>query len=181
MNTYQQAFDQAMDLIKQEIPWRNVLLHLTAAAENAVPGTVTSILLLDVHGLLRNGASPKLPADYLMAIDGLRPHANIGTCAAAAATGTIVVTEDFYEDSKWSELRHFPMALGFKSGWSMPIIGIGGNVLGTFGTYYTSKRTPDEAEISGIALLANAAALAIEAQVDLVQQRLEKAGPNQNQ
>jgi hypothetical protein len=36
---------------------------------------VCSVLLLDDEGLLRNGASPGLPADYLAAIDRLKPDA----------------------------------------------------------------------------------------------------------
>jgi hypothetical protein len=37
-------------------------------------------LILDENGLLRNGASPNLPQDYLRAIDRLKPDANVGTC-----------------------------------------------------------------------------------------------------
>lgn len=138
------------------------LCYLTTAAEFASPGTVSSILLLDEQGLLRNGASPKLPADYLQAIDGLKPAANIGTCASAAATGQIVITEDFYSDSKWPELRHLPLALGFKGAWSMPIKNADGKVIGTFGTYFTVKRKPTPEEIDGVKHLAAAAAKIVE-------------------
>ena len=54
--------------------------------------TDSSILVLDEQGLLRNGSSPRLPGDYLQAIDRLKPHPEIGTCAAAAATGELVIT-----------------------------------------------------------------------------------------
>jgi hypothetical protein len=64
------AIDAAKLLIKRGRPTSEVLMHLASAGE-ALAGdkAVVSILILDEDGLLRNGASPKLPADYLQAID----------------------------------------------------------------------------------------------------------------
>jgi GAF domain-containing protein len=137
-----------------------VLEHLAVAAEVASgPGAVASILVLDEHGLLRNGASPNLPLDYLAAIDRLKPHPEVGTCAAAAATGAVVVTPDFLADGKWAELRHLPLALGFVGAWSMPIKSpTDGRVLGTFGTYYRDVREPSADERAAIGRLAAVAA-----------------------
>ena len=135
-----------------------ILAHLALAAEKAAGvNSAVSILVLDDKGLLRNGASPSLPADYLKAIDGLKPDENIGTCAAAAATGEIVVTPSFYADNKWAELRHLPLSLGFVGAWSMPIKNEG-VVLGTFGTYFRKQKKPSPEEISGTRMLAGAAA-----------------------
>ena len=143
---------------------REILTRLATAGEVlAGPGSVVSILLIDQEGLLRNGASPNLPVDYLCAIDRLRPDARVGTCAAAAATGSVVLTPDFYADDKWAELRHLPLALGFAGAWSMPIKREDGKVVGTFGTYFREKRTPSTEERSGVAALVEAAALAIRA------------------
>ncbi len=120
-----------------------------------------SILVLDDEGLLRNGASPNLPADYLDAIDRLKPDADVGTCAAAAATGSIVFTPDFFADDKWAELRHLPSALGFVGAWSMPIKASDGRVLGTFGTYFRDRRIPTTEERDGVEHLVAAAALTL--------------------
>jgi GAF domain-containing protein len=120
---------------------------------------VSSVLVLDDAGLLRNGASPNLPADYLRAIDGLKPDAAVGTCAAAAATGVAVVTPSFLADDKWAELRHLPLAIGFAGAWTMPIKSVrDGRVLGTFGTYYRDVRRPSMAEVEAVAALAATAA-----------------------
>jgi GAF domain-containing protein len=162
MQVYEEASKQALQMLDRNFEPYRVLCHLATAADYASPGTVSSILLLDEKGLLRNGASPKLPADYLQAIDGLRPDKDIGTCASAAATGSIVITEDFCSDSKWPELRHLPLSLGFKSAWSMPIKNNLEKVLGTFGTYFTMSRQPTQKEIEGVRILAKAAAKIIE-------------------
>ena len=84
----------------------------------------------------------------------------MGTCAAAAATGQPVVTPSFLSDTKWAELRHLPLALGFVGAWSQPIISEG-RVLGTFGTYFRDEREPTQEERRTVELLASVAARAI--------------------
>jgi hypothetical protein len=136
-----------------------MLTRLATAAEVlAGQGSVASILVLDSQGLLRNGASPNLPADYLTAIDGLKPDPQLGTCASAAATGLRVITPDFCADDKWAELRHVPLALGFVGAWTEPIKSADGTVLGTFGTYFRECRLPTLEEQAAVEILASAAA-----------------------
>ena len=159
-----EASDRARELLRAGASRHEVLSCLVTAAEAvSAPRAVGSILVLDEAGLLRNGASPNLPDDYLQAIDGLKPDPLVGTCAAAAATGREVVTRDFLADSKWAELRHLPLALGFVGAWSMPIKSSrDGRVLGTFGTYYRDLRVPTEREREAVRVLADAAAQALD-------------------
>jgi GAF domain-containing protein len=159
-----EACARAQGLIDAGAPRHEILSCLVVAAESvSAPGAVASILVLDEEGLLRNGASPNLPRDYLDAIDRLKPDPNVGTCAAAAATGAIVVTPDFRADGKWGELRHLPLALGFAGAWSMPIKSSdAGEVLGTFGTYYRAIRQPTEREVTAVGALAATAARALD-------------------
>lgn len=146
-------------MLEDGIPKHKILARLVDAAESFTGGeSVSSILVLDEGGRLRNGSSPRLPQDYLSAIDGLRPNANVGTCAAAAATGSMVITSDFRDDDKWAELRHLPLALGFICAYSIPIKGPLGEVLGTFGTYFREQHKPTQSEIEAVSELADAAA-----------------------
>ena len=163
-NLYTQTYRQAISMHESGDKQENILHYIARSAETAAGyGTAVSILLLDKEGLLRNAASPQLPDDYLQAIDGLRPNANVGTCAAAAATGSVVLTPSFFADNKWAELRHLPLALGYVGAWSMPIKDSQGTVLGTSGTYFRESRIPSDQEKRGIELLAAAAALALSA------------------
>jgi GAF domain-containing protein len=159
------ACDRARQLIDAGAPRHEVLSCLVTAAEVVSgPRAVASILVLDHDGLLRNGASPNLPRDYLDAIDRLKPDPGVGTCAAAAATGTVIITPDFRADEKWAELRHLPLSLGFVSAWSMPIkSSADGLVLGTFGTYYRDPRQPTPVEMEAVGRLTAAAARALDA------------------
>jgi GAF domain-containing protein len=159
-----EACERAQRLIDEKAPCREVLTCLVKAAEAVSgPRSAASILVLDEDGLLRNGASPNLPADYLQAIDRLKPHPEVGTCAAAAATGCVVITPSFLSDGKWTELRHLPLALGFVGAWSMPIKSAeDGRVLGTFGTYFRDTRQPTDREKAAISALASTAAQVLE-------------------
>lgn len=157
-----EASQRALRMLDDGASPREILPVLVRAAEKATGGNaVSSILLLDSEGLLRNGASPGLPEDYLRAIDRLKPDAKVGTCAAAAATGCVVLTPDFRADEKWAELRHLPLALGFQGAWSHPIKDASGKVLGTFGTYFREQRSPTASEQQAVAALVDTAAIVI--------------------
>jgi len=159
---FEHTRQRALRLLENGGSRTEVLTCLVTGAELAAgEGAVASILVLDCDGLLRNGASPNLPRDYLDAIDKLRPDPAVGTCAAAAATGNVVITPDFHADDKWAELRHLPLALGFTGAWSMPILDASSKVLGTFGTYFRDRREPSPEEVDGIEGLAAVAALAL--------------------
>ncbi len=152
------AADDAQKMLDAGVPAETILAMLVNTAEQvAESSAVCSILFVDRDGLLRNAASPNLPPDYLAAIDRLKPNPQVGTCAAAAATGSVVVTCDFQADNKWAELRHLPLSLGFAGAWSMPIKAPDGKVLGTFGTYFRERRTPTELELENVKVLASAA------------------------
>lgn len=158
----QRAADRACEMLDAGNSDQEILSMLVDTAEHvSLSSAVCSILFLDRDGLLRNAASPNLPADYLAAIDRLKPNPSVGTCAAAAATGSIVVTADFCADDKWAELRHLPLALGFVGAWSMPIKSANGKVLGTLGTYLRERRSPAPEELESIKVLAAAAGLVL--------------------
>jgi GAF domain-containing protein len=161
-NLYAQTFQQALTMHESGRKQEEILHYIAVRAEAAAGyGTAVSILLLDKDGLLRNAASPQLPDDYLQAIDGLKPNANVGTCAAAAATGSIVLTPSFFADDKWAELRHLPLALGYVGAWSMPIKTRDNKVIGTFGTYFRQHREPSAEELKGTELLVSAVAFVL--------------------
>jgi len=162
MDPVKQACDRALDMIQSGASRGEILTCLVGAAEMVSgPRSAASILVLDAQGLLRNGASPRLPPDYVEAIDRLRPDPEVGTCAAAAATGSIVITPDLRADGKWAELRHLPLALGFVAAWSMPIKSSIGGVVGTFGTYYRDVREPTPLERAAVSDLVAVAARAL--------------------
>ena len=130
LDAVRDACARAQGMTARKARIQEVLNPLRDGGGNGVRGGHRFHSVIDEEGLLRNGASPNLPRDYLNAIDRLKPDAGLGTCAAAAATGMMVVTPSFLADDKWAELRHLPLALGFAGAWSMPIKSEDGTVLG---------------------------------------------------
>lgn len=157
------AQKHSLEMLVGGSPLDEVLTYLARVVERQSEGrAVASILLLDERGQLHNGASPGLPEYYVNAIDGIKADPEVGTCAAAAARGAVVVTPDIDADPKWRELKQLPLALGFRAAWSMPIFARDGRVLGTFGTYFRERREPEPLERQVVEVLARTAALAIE-------------------
>ncbi|HEY6802745.1 MAG TPA: PAS domain S-box protein [Pyrinomonadaceae bacterium] len=157
------AQKQALEMIVCGTPLAEVLKYLAGIVEHQAAGSsVSAIMLLDEQGRLHNGAAPSLPADYVQAVEGLKADENVGTCSAAAATGKAVISPDIAADPKWRILKDLPLGLGFQSAWSLPIMAADERVLGTFGTYFRSKRQPTRLEQQMVEILARTAALAIE-------------------
>ena len=72
--------NRSREMLQEGLSNHKILTYLAFAAEDILgDGAVCSILVLDKDGLLRNGASPRLPFDYLAAIDGLKPSPTVGT------------------------------------------------------------------------------------------------------
>ena len=157
------AQKHSLEMLVSGSPLDEVLTYLARVVERQSEGrAVASILLLDERGHLHNGASPGLPENYVNAIDGIKADPEVGTCAAAAARGAVVVTPDIAADPKWRGLKQLPLGLGFRAAWSMPIFARDGRVLGTFGTYFRERREPEPLERQVVEVLARTAALAIE-------------------
>jgi GAF domain-containing protein len=156
----------ALEMIERDEPLGDVLALLCHIVEAEARNPVrASILLVDAEAqCLRTGAAPGLPDAYNRAVDGIGISSEVGTCAAAAAMGRVVVTNDIAQAASWHGIAHLPLALGLVAAWSMPIKGSDGAVLGTFGTYFTDTRDPTRDEQQLVAFLAGTAAMAIESQ-----------------
>lgn len=154
MNSFNKIYLRALERLTDGEKGEIILAYIAKETEKLIGQDIAvSILALDEKGLLRNACSPKLPEDYLKAIDGIKPAPDLGTCAAAAATGEIVFTPDFHADNKWAELKHLPLAIGYSGAWSLPIKNRQNEVLGTFGTYFRTVRKPAPEEVEGVRLL----------------------------
>ncbi|HEY0478377.1 MAG TPA: GAF domain-containing protein [Kofleriaceae bacterium] len=154
-----------LEQIVRGAPLGDVLAALCRIVErHAEDGPVrAAISLVDDDGRrLWTGAAPSLPEDYNRAIDGLAIARDVGTCCAAAARCEVVVTPDLAADPAWASLRRLPLAHGLVAAWSMPILSSTGHVLGTFGSYFTTRREPRPHERGLVEVMARTAALAIE-------------------
>ncbi len=144
-------------------PLTEVLEHVLRAveAQSSVP-LRTSILFLDEGGLLRAGAAPSLPPDYLAAIDGTPAGPHVASWGRAAYLGEPVYVEDIATHPDWEGWRDRALPLGLRACWSSPIKRPNGRLLGVFSNYYGQRRLPSAHDIEANALVTRTAALAIE-------------------
>lgn len=125
-------------------------------------GTQCSILLLDrAAGVVRHGAAPNLPPDYVHGLDGSAIGPEAGSCGRAAYLGERVIVEDIATHPHWANYRHLALPHGLRACWSTPIFSRSNEVLGTFAMYYRSARGPTAEEMQWVASATHLAAIAI--------------------
>ena len=131
--------------------------------EQAIPGMISSVLLLNADGThLHSAASPNLPEAYCQAIESMPISAHAGSFGAAAYTGQEVLVADIATDSLCQGLRDLAAPLGLHASWSIPILSSKGQVLGTFTNYHTTTKSPTPDELQTIRRGAHMVGVAIE-------------------
>ncbi|MET3807511.1 diguanylate cyclase (GGDEF)-like protein [Nakamurella sp. UYEF19] len=161
------ATGHLLEMIVEGAELPTVLDSLALAAEDAIPGTVCSINLLD-GTVLREGSSPHLPESSRRAIDGAEIGPLAGSCGTAAYTGRTVIVSDIATDPRWELYRDLVLPHGLRACWSVPIRRPGGQVLGTFALYYREVRVPEQDELDRLARWVNLAEVAISRARDII-------------
>src|SRR6516162_9040668 len=141
----------------------DVLTSITRLIEANSNGMLCSIFLVQPDGAhMRYAAAPNLPETYRRATDETMIGPDRGPCSLAAYRREPVFVADFLSDPDWLDFKEKPISAGLLAGWSNPIIGHDGQVLGTFGMYFREVRKPTSSEIQLIAYASHVAGIAIE-------------------
>lgn len=160
---WQENFNTVLSLITAEAPLQLVLERIAQFTERTMPGALCAIHLLSADGKhLQHGAAPSLPTFYWQALDGAEIGDDVGSCGAAASTGTTVVVTDIQTHPNWAPFRDLVRRADLHSCWSHPVLSAEGAVLGTFAIYRRIVGSPDHEEIERIAQVARLSAVAIE-------------------
>jgi signal transduction histidine kinase len=126
-------------------------------------GMLGSILLLNRAGThVERGVGPSLPAAFNAAVEGVEVGSAIGVCCHAAARRAPVIVADFRADPSWERFAALVAPYGLRAGWSTPIFGTGGRVLGTFANYYRAPCDPIPRDLEWVEIVTHTAAIAIE-------------------
>jgi hypothetical protein len=105
-----------LERLTGELTLEQVLRDFVVKIEDAMPGALCSILLLDVEGQhLGLGAAPHLPDFYNAAIDGVQIGPQIGSCGAAAFSGQRVVVADIGSHPYWVDFKELAQRAGLAS------------------------------------------------------------------
>ncbi|MEG3954977.1 PAS domain S-box protein [Microcoleus sp. herbarium2] len=154
---------QILEMIAKGAPLGDTLNTLVEIMEQQSRDVIGSILLLSPDGKhLLHGAAPSLPDSYNAAIHGRAIGPDIGSCGSAAFTGQQVIVTDIASDPLWENYRDLALSFGLKACLSTPIFSSQGQVLGTFGMYYSEPRPPKNFDLQLIEAAMNLAGIAIE-------------------
>ena len=171
-----QAFVPLLELVASPEPIEVLLRALVLFVERLSGKTRCSILLADTQTTtLRHGAAPNLPPDYCAAIDNLVYAENEGSCGTAAARREMVVVADIQNSPLWLKYRDLARRHGLAACWSVPLLDIHGDLLGTFAMYYSEPREPTSAELDVLRIAGPLGALVIQRHRDAQRLRSSEA------
>ena len=142
-------------------PLTDILGDIVRMIERLDSSMLCSLLLVDDAGVVRHGAAPSLPAEYVRHLDGSRIGPTAGSCGTAAYTKERVIVEDIATHPYWEQYRDLALPFGLRACWSTPILSPDRRVLGTFAMYYREPRLPSTHEMAWVDAATHLAAIAI--------------------
>jgi diguanylate cyclase (GGDEF)-like protein/PAS domain S-box-containing protein len=152
-----------MERIAAGAPLAEILVAVIDVAESHDTRIRGSVLLLDAQTRrLYHGAAPRLPREFIEAINGVEIGPAVGSCGTAAYLGRPVIVEDISSDPLWADYTDLALRNGFRACWSMPIVGSTGQVYGTFAVYSDAPRSPDQVEMELLKACSYMASVVIE-------------------
>lgn len=152
------AHVRLLALLASADPLNRLLDELARYVESLTQGLRCSVLLVDPTGrVLRGGAAPSLPAEYVRAIDGVPIIDGHGSCGTAAARRETVIVEDIERSLLWKDYAAIALAHQLRACWSVPVLDNARELLGTLALYYGVPQKPSQQEVD---LIQSAAVLA---------------------
>ncbi|MEY4376823.1 MAG: hypothetical protein RJB26_1373, partial [Pseudomonadota bacterium] len=147
-----------------DAPLERALEAMLEAAGAALPGCRLAVQLFDAaSGRLQHGVAPQLARTFLAAMDGVPVgEPGYGSCASALAHRGVVWVEEVAADDRWEHRVAAAQLAGVVSAWSVPLLSLEGEPLGTLAAYGTVARLPGRREQDRLARLGRLATQAIE-------------------
>ena len=154
---------QALQKLADGVPLTELLEFLIDVTErHSAQGMLGSILLLDEVDCFKKGIGRSLPEPFNEAVEGIAVDSLFGICCHAVRNRHTVVVPDLLADPKWALFAEFVRPFGLRAGWSSPILGSNGAVLGTFANYYRQPRDPTPQDLEWVEMVKRSVAIAIE-------------------
>jgi diguanylate cyclase (GGDEF)-like protein/PAS domain S-box-containing protein len=140
-----------------------VLESIAQFIEHVLRGSYCAIHLRDAEQeILSLDVAPRLPREFVMAMDGVPISLRYGSCAAAAYLQRPVHVENIATDVSWEFRRAAALDAGLLAAWSAPILASDGTVVGTFAVYRPTPGLPEAGDQELMSRMAQIAGIAIE-------------------
>ena len=161
------ATKRILEMIAAGASLTDILTNLCVAIDAQNPDMMSIVMLMDPDGQrMWPAAAPRMPGDFVQAISPLMIGENMASCGTAAFRKERVILFDVATDPLMSgipaELRELVLAQGLRAQWSQPLLSKDNEVLGTFGLFHGTPRSPTGRQLQLIEDAANIAVIAIE-------------------
>lgn len=170
------AKNELLEMVATGQPLTPVLNRLTALIESQFTGLYCTVLLLDLDGIhVHAAAGPRMPAEYMQALEGAEIGPTVGSCGTAMFDDRLVVVDNIATHPLWTQYRDLALPYGFRACWSAPIHGPGPlrgddpaaaepgrRVIGSFAMYYREVRRPTPEELEALHTASHLAGIAID-------------------
>lgn len=154
---------QAMTSMASDKGLHVALDHLASMAESRMQGARCGVMVHDVEaGCLRWVGGQSLPESLRERLDGLPVAFGAASSGTAVFIRGRVVSRDVRADDRWDRYREDAALAGVRACWSEPVLGSGGEMLGTFDVYHDEPWTPGDDDIDALTDPIALASLAIE-------------------
>ena len=161
------ATKRILEMIAAGASLTDILTQLCTAIDDQNPDMMSIVMLMDPDGQrMWPGAAPRMPGDFVKAISPLIIGENMASCGTAAFRKERVILPDVATDPLMSALPAgmLELVLGqdIRAQWSQPLLSKDKEVLGTFGLFHRTPRSPTAREVQFIEDVASIAVIAIE-------------------
>ncbi|MDX1636153.1 MAG: diguanylate cyclase [Marinobacter sp.] len=154
---------QAMTSMAGDSGLHVTLDHLTHMAEVRLPGARCGIMVHDVERRrLRWAGGRSVPETFRERMDGLPVAYGSASSGTAVFIRGGVTSRDIRTDERWSGFREDAENAGIRACWSEPILGSGGEMLGSFDVYHGAPWSPGDQDIDALTDPVALASLALE-------------------
>jgi diguanylate cyclase (GGDEF)-like protein/PAS domain S-box-containing protein len=154
---------RVFEKIAANAPLSSALESICELIERVVAESYCAINLLDQERqTLSFGVAPKLPREFVAAMDSAPIGIRYGSCAAALYLARQVTVADIETDALWEYRREAAQHAALRAAWSTPIVASDGQFVGTFALYRRQPGIPLARDHELMSRMAQIAGIAIE-------------------
>jgi PAS domain S-box-containing protein len=137
--------NQILEMLASGEPLSDTLDALLRFLESQTGDIYCSILRLEDEGRrLRHCSAPRLPDEFIRAVDGSEIGPKAGSCGTSAHTRAPVFVADIATDPLWEDYRDLALPHSLRACWSTPIFDVNHRLLGTLAVYRREPGVPTE-------------------------------------